>query len=38
MRNLNIKVKEMERKEQHETSGLETYVTASHVVGMIFVR
>lgn len=38
MRNLNIKVKEMERKERHETSGLETYLIASQVVGQIFVR
>lgn len=38
MRNLNIKVKEMERKEQHETSGLEISITASLTVGLIFVR
>lgn len=38
MRNLKIKVKELERKEQDEASGLETYVIASHVVGLIFVR
>lgn len=38
MRNLSIKVKERDRKEQNETLGLKTCVTSSHIVGLIFIR
>lgn len=38
MRNLSIEVKERERKEQNEVSGLKPCVTASHMVGLIFIR
>lgn len=38
MRSLCIKVKERDRKEQNETPGLKISITASHIVGLIFIR